>query len=57
MVRCVERQVHMEGKRPPCGPGWHGGPGSGRWQPVKAPFVHRVSREGWPSKGRDRVAR
>lgn len=65
MVRCMEKQVHMEGERERNRPGWHGGPGSGRspraadgrWQPVKAPFVRYVSREGRPFKGRDRVAR
>lgn len=29
MVRCMERQVHMEGKGERCRPSWHGGPGSG----------------------------
>jgi hypothetical protein len=29
MVRCIKKQVHMQGKGEPCGPGWHGVPGSG----------------------------
>lgn len=59
MVRCTQRQVHMEGKSERNRTGWHRGLVPARtpraadslWQRVKALFVRYVSWEGRPFRG------